>query len=70
MKFPISWHEECLKNSEDYLRKMRAWTLKYVADYRRQREAVRQRRAQLEEAKRRGLDGYDHERFMKKRGAK
>lgn len=70
MKFPISWHEECLKNAEYYLRQVRARALKCVADYRRQREEIRQQRAQLEEAKRRGLDGYDRERFMKKRGAK
>lgn len=71
MKRPISWHEECLNHYKEYLesdrRRLENIRLAYEQSVARYNFNVEQ----LAEAKRRGLDAYDSERFMRtKRGNK
>lgn len=74
MKRSIEWHEQCLMNYrrslDDRLRRLTNMEKEYergVAEYEVMAVAYNQDAAKLAEAKRRGLDGYDSERFMKKR---
>ncbi len=70
MKFPLKWHKECLANQRRNL-------LSLIEDERRATAAVdRSRRdinaydAQITEAELRELDGFDREKFGKKRVAR
>jgi len=72
MKMPIEWHEQCLENSEKSLREKEAYLDHFIDQetlaierLRKECELVRQ---QIAEAKRQGKDGFDAEKFMKKRG--
>ena len=64
-KRPISWHEECLKNMRsNYQREFeRARIQQEQAD--RLSRAIFHYEAQIAEAKKRCVDGFDSERFMK-----
>lgn len=63
-KMPLDWHKECLKNQ-----------LEYLSEKERALERIRNEvtdldndtqfyKEQIAEAKRRGLDGFDRDRFM------
>ena len=54
MKRPIAWHEEyVLTQQQEEVSRLRC--------------CVQEREHQITEAKRRGMDGFDRERFLKKR---
>jgi hypothetical protein len=67
MKHPVPWHEECLVNmknnlSDEQMRlKLHAQRVKTLAD------KVMFAERQIVEAKRRGLEGFDPDRFLVKR---
>lgn len=65
MKFPISWHEDCLMNSKTYLAQKR----KTLADLQYEIDTIARgiafRESQIARAKEMGKDSYDDERFMK-----
>lgn len=68
MKFPISWHEECLQNNERYLGDERRALLLRLAMYRKSKKDFEFRRLQVETAKAKGMVDFDGERFLKKKG--
>lgn len=65
MKFPIAWHEECLKNmAESYERDVAA--LKRQQSYVEERRlAVTAYRFQIAQAKADKKDGFDREKYLK-----
>ena len=64
-KFPIAWHEQCLANCrENFQRELEALRRKEL-DVDRMSRDIFHREAQIAEAKKLGLDGFDPERFMK-----
>jgi hypothetical protein len=70
MKQSLNWHRMALANAravEDQCRKERV----EITHKLNRLEAENERyAAQIMEARRRGMDGFDSERFMKKKGAK
>ena len=72
MKRTIEWHEECLSNAEISLTYEAACLATYQRRYDQARERFEFRRTQIAEARRRGLDGFDADRFLKSssKGAK
>ena len=66
MKFPIEWHEKCLKNKEDYVNRLRELVHREILDYVSARRRLNFYRRQVEEAKRQGKEGFDSERFLQK----
>lgn len=68
-KHSIGWHEECIRNSRRFYE---GETAKAKSSLKRAENALKYlevAEAQLAEAKRRGLSGYDADRFMRKRAA-
>lgn len=66
MKIPISWHEECLENRERGLHDAEVGLMMQTKRVERLREDYEFSIKQLKEAKKKGLDGFDNDRFMKK----
>ena len=64
MKMPIAWHEECHKNASETLRRDREALERHMEQVERTRLDVTAYGQQIAEAKRRGVDGFDRERFM------
>ena len=69
-KMPIEWHEENLKIWKAYMEEERA-----ILDIKRERLTKDFNnwlfyQKQLEAAKAKGMDGFDRDRFMVKRGEK
>jgi hypothetical protein len=66
-KRSIEWHESCLKNSDTYIKA----ELEIIASRQADISIVISRnnflRKQIEEAKRKKMDGFDCDRFMKPR---
>lgn len=67
MKMPISWHRECLENSENNLITAKKRLLQQEAEYERLVKGVELRRRQLHEAERLDMEGYDSDKFLVKR---
>jgi len=68
-KMPLSWHKDCLRESERYLCEKRT---RIEDDFKRlvaQESEWRFRRDQIAEAERRGLDAFDADRLLVKRKA-
>ena len=64
-KRPVAWHEICLNNMRShYQSELRLAIAQQERAYRLSR-AISHYEAQIAEAKRRGVDGFDSERFMK-----
>jgi len=63
-KMPMAWHEECLKNSHAYLTALERRAIEAQKDVDALRCRIEFEMAQFQEAERRGLDGYDSDRFM------
>ena len=67
MKFPITWHEKCLGNSRLHLERDR----RYVEGLAHRLQLLEAQIAfyaeQISEARQRGMDGFDSERFLVKR---
>ena len=68
MKKPIAWHEECLKNATESLARDEAEFKRMVEcrteELQRSRLRVHLLSAQISEAKRRGKDGFDNDKFL------
>ena len=67
MKMPVSWHRECLANSESWLVQIgrEIQTLQKALEKAREEQAIY--RAQIKRAEAEGRDGFDREKFDVKR---
>lgn len=68
MKMPIEWHERQFEFMRSHHMDLSRARLKAIADWERSSEELELCRRQIDEAKRQGKDGFDAEKFMKKRG--
>lgn len=62
----IEWHEECLKNTEIYLKGKRDEEEQILKLIRRLENHIAFGRMQIEEAKKRGMTAFDGTRFLRK----
>lgn len=60
----IQWHETALKNATEQLTFMREAIARAERDYARTLESCMFRRKQIDEARRRGMHGFDPDRLM------
>ena len=67
MKQPMEWHERCLLNQKDYLRRKREETDRLLVVIARNAKATAFYEHQIAEAKRRKMDGFDSDRLLVKR---
>ncbi len=67
MKMPMGWHEWCLKNSKENLAREEETFARLTAAIERFRKQVAFHEAQIAEAQRQGKDGFDQDKFMKKK---
>jgi hypothetical protein len=65
-KQSIKWHQEGLANSERYLKEKIERRDRINLDIKRHEEQNAFSRLQIETAIKKGLDGFDNNRFMKK----
>lgn len=70
MKQTIKWHEQCFTNSDSSLQRKRVDVAGHIIELQRWEERQVFRAKQIAEAKRRGIESYDGERFMIKRSKK
>lgn len=68
MKMPIEWHKENLKNQIIFLNNKIAELHALQNDINRIKEQVAFQEEQIKEAIKRNKDGFDAERFLKKKG--
>lgn len=61
---PISWHEECLKNSKEFTDRIRENIKRLQADLTRNEAENEFSERQIMEAKKRGLKEFDREKFL------
>ena len=66
-KQPIAWHEQCLANRISHARRMYDAYIQAQTDYGNARQACLKLEQQIKIAKARGMDGFDAERFGKKK---
>lgn len=66
MKMSISWHEECLKNIKSSLGRKKQELASLQAEVDRYEQNVFIYSWQIKEAKRKGKDGFDQDKFGKK----
>lgn len=64
---PIAWHEECHANQYSHLQAKRKELESHMAEVDRLARDVTMYGQKIAEAKRRGLEGFDTERFMNAR---
>ena len=67
MKMPVSWHRECLANSESWSAETECRIQSLQAELRKAREEQAIYRAQIERAEAEDRDGFDREKFGIKR---
>lgn len=67
MKKPIAWHEECARNFEDSVREEEERFVRLSERVARAREDLAFRWAQINEARRKKLDGFDADKFLRDR---
>lgn len=67
MKMPIAWHEECLVNARRNLDEAERRFARENENMKRRRTDVIAYETKITEAKKRGLDGFDSERFLRQR---
>ena len=67
MKQPIEWHMQCLDNRRKSLKEKREALLQAQADYDRCSREVSIYEGQVQRAINEGRDGFDAERFGKRR---
>ena len=65
MKMKIGWHEENLRNQLNYVKREEAHVANIQNQLLRLSRQVSFAKAQLETAKKKKLDGFDSERFLK-----
>lgn len=68
MKMPIEWHEGSLVSLERYIKSEEELTKRLLEQLKHHKEDFDYYSAQIEYAKSLGKDGFDAEKFMKKRG--
>ena len=69
MKFPIAWHKDCLNNLQRSMAEAERTAQRAVQNFERIRAHALDYEAQIAEAEKRNMDGFDPERFLKnKRG--
>lgn len=67
MKFPIAWHEQNLVNRAKHLANQEVTLLQMQRSVEAAREEYLFAEKQIEQAKAKGLDGFDSERFLRPR---
>jgi division protein CdvB (Snf7/Vps24/ESCRT-III family) len=65
---PIAWHESCLINRKASLMREVERLERIMAEVDRDKHIIEFYSQQIEEAKRRGKDGFDSDKFMHKVG--
>ena len=66
-KMPVSWHKECLANSESWSAETECRIRSLQAELQKAREEQAIYRAQIKQAEAEGRDRFDRERFGVKR---
>ncbi len=64
-KMPLSWHKQNLENQIIHFSHEEEQVARALRDLERSRKQVQFAREQIEEAERRGLEGFDAERLLK-----
>jgi len=67
MKRPVEWHEQCLANQKDYLRRKREEVERLLGEIERVFNKAVFYERQISEAKRRKMNGFDSDRLLVKR---
>jgi uncharacterized membrane protein len=67
MKMPINWHRQCLQNAQKNLALEEIAMQKRIAALETLRSRALDYEAQVSEAVRRGMDGFDADRFLQRR---
>lgn len=62
---PIEWHEKCLENNKKSLLEDEAILQIMMGKINRLRCRIEKYQRQIEEAKRKGISGFDNEKFMR-----
>lgn len=63
----IEWHEECLNNHRNNLIRMEEELKRMKENFERSMNDYMFHEQQVEEAKKKGMDGFDGEKFLKSR---
>jgi len=66
-KMPISWHQECLKNSRQHTEKKEAELVRLQVEVVKNKIDDIFHQKQIETAIAKGLDGFDRDKFMHKK---
>lgn len=70
MKMPLAWHKQCLVNATLSAQSMRESLKRQIESCERLEEENRFSAQQIAEAERKGMDGFDPDRFMANRRVK
>jgi hypothetical protein len=65
MKHDLAWHEECLRNMRDNYAREAARVEREKQELARREARIIALECQLAEAKRRGMNGFDPDRFLR-----
>lgn len=66
--FSIAWHENCLENSRRSVDELKEQIARLNRELTKKEQRVAWAEIQITEAKRRGLEEFDPDRFMMRRG--
>ncbi len=66
-KFPMDWHRECFKNVSAHVEGLRRDVARKTAELERSEIELARYAEQIAEAEKRGVDGFDRDRFLVKR---
>jgi ribosomal protein S21 len=67
MKMPLQWHEQCLRNMKSHAERATIDAERAAEYASKLKTEIEQRERQLAEARRRGIDSFDADRFTVKR---
>jgi ribosomal protein S21 len=67
MKMPLQWHEQCLRNMKSHAERATIDAERAAEYASKLKTEIEQRERQLAEARRRGIDSFDPDRFAIKR---
>lgn len=67
-KFPLEWHRECLANHRATISRQQVELERLKAEVQRSVVEAEFYAVQIEEAERRGMDGFDKDRLLIKKG--
>ena len=70
VKYPLSWHEKNLENSEAYLQRAEVYLREKEQQVRKLNDNVMFQRMQVERAKKEGITEYDPDKYNHKRKSK